>query len=39
VSAWESVDEEERIDCLWAGVVSIDVIMREVSAVAKKFMR
>ena len=34
VSAWERVDEDVRVDCLWAGVESMDAIMREVSAVA-----
>jgi hypothetical protein len=28
------VDEDVRVDCLWAGVESMDAIMREVSAVA-----
>jgi hypothetical protein len=35
VSAWERVDEEVRVDCLWAGVESMDAIMRDVSAVAE----
>jgi hypothetical protein len=35
VSACERVDEDVRVDCLWAGVESIDAIMREASAVAE----
>jgi hypothetical protein len=38
VSAWERVDEEVSVDCLWAGVVSIVAIMRDVSAVAERIL-
>lgn len=34
LSAWERVDEEVRVDCRCSGVLSIDAIMREVSAAA-----
>lgn len=34
LSAWERVDEEVRVDCRCSGVLSIDAIMRDVSAAA-----